>query len=557
MGVRERTVRAAVSLILVLGAVFVTQTPKAAEANHTLNIIHTPLANGRTSGSDVTINANVTTACAPWCQAVEFSVHWMRGDGTSGVITEIGDQAPSQIFSVIVPGNEIRWPDFDYWVEARQWWCNSFMNCFQNPGNEGSGHWYEARSPSTGTYSPTVDNRVRVRFVDPSNASLEGGSWWLNVETPQGDDEVSVSSGTVPPDGWVTLELPATTAVLAAAAANVHYANFIIRVRANDTAGGPEDRLCKDEMMYALYDADWDSGLYVPTAGVGGIEEDKSIITQECPPTDCQNNGGQPINTQPDTEDYDQGVFGHKVGTIHTGYDMKTTIHVNEGSSSTIDVGFRAASGTWSGSGNGSRQVKAGDAEASWSAPRDDYRTRTDDVLMGFHKVIRRTESWVNPCPYWWPPENCDVPQYNPPRCTSTALLLSRGFDPGWGQEHINTHYSNVNDDACLDCSANNGSFDGPYGVVNQGGTVTAAYLVNEAKKFQGMVCYIVCVGGSTGYHKKTKVMFDASNTTKCPIYRYYEPGTSAVKNAKEVFVDPGNPGPTTGSQGQPAGCSP
>ena len=206
-----RTYRRQVSLgaiIGVLAGLFLGGT-QAAQATHGLTISHQPLANGIVAGDNQDIYATVSTTCAPssLCNNVRFYVHYVDRFGQEGTVEVIGSNTTLQNFVATVPGDEVRYPEFSYWLEARQFECKPLhAGCTED--DDDLGHWATGRWPSAGLQEVTVANTIRMRFLEPGGIPAANlPVVWSHSATPWSTttDSQGYTSFTVPTEDPVVL----------------------------------------------------------------------------------------------------------------------------------------------------------------------------------------------------------------------------------------------------------------------------------------------------------------------------------------------------------------
>jgi hypothetical protein len=115
-------------------------------AHHELTLVHQPPVIA-VAGQDANLVVAIASSCAPFCSAIEVTLHYADPLGAEGTLVGTTPEfVPAGTVAFAIPGIHVTPPAVTYWFEARQLWCVFGFDC----------HHTQARSPEFATYSLPV-----------------------------------------------------------------------------------------------------------------------------------------------------------------------------------------------------------------------------------------------------------------------------------------------------------------------------------------------------------------------------------------------------------------
>lgn len=117
-----------------------------ASAHHELTLIHQqPIA--AIAGHDLALSVSTFSSCAPFCEHVDVTLHYLRPGGSESVLeASTTEFTPVGVAVFVLPAAEIAPPALTYWLEASQIWS---IFSFDR-------HHAWARAPEAAAYSLRV-----------------------------------------------------------------------------------------------------------------------------------------------------------------------------------------------------------------------------------------------------------------------------------------------------------------------------------------------------------------------------------------------------------------
>lgn len=539
--------------------------PHSGSAQLLRGLDHVPAAS-LVAGDAVTLAVTASAACTSPCTSETGTLKYTAADGTWKTLAPTSTTSTGYTFNV--PGDAVRWPSLKYYFDFNR--CTS-AGCSA------------LRLPSEANFEALVQNTLNLGAVLEDGSPLQV-SWKLEVigmgSTDTTSNQQEVTSGITGTDGLVSMTLPYSSAVTAAASSNRGMANFLLTsLSKNDSNmeawsgafafsanfGNPDSRpglkLGPSERVH-----------WIP--GSNGIPIPSMQMNQKipCPEGDLETSASGCTIKVPDEvhcyakniSDGGQGPAGgwmhyhdkhaHKLGKLFDvsyGYGLETTVRIGEENfhENFVSVAIKAGTGKWVAADAGVEVSSGTSATTSSGVPfTETFRAKYAPAgTIQTYYDMRHTQQW-----HWYA-----EPQSSFGKC----MLRQETYPSAWNPYGVEAAISltDFSDGSTYDSSDNHKKSDCADTCATEetlfhvtdtlGWEKVAGQAVSKSESF----CVFICVGNQSSFQKYQQIAFHKGTGCLNGWYLYPGAGGSLVETSR-VWVDSGQKGSAVvGSK--PAGC--